>query len=137
MKLMNDKKLIIIGLLIFFGVCSSVCWYNWLSAAEKGAPEPLLSEKAKAAGYCVVPKDKMKAEHMKILDQWREHVVRTGKREYVIPETGRTFNMSLSTGEDSCMGCHSNKSEFCDRCHDYASVKPYCWDCHLEPKEKE
>ena len=34
----------------------------------------------------------------------------------------------------SCMSCHSNKDEFCDRCHDYLAVKPYCWECHVEPK---
>ena len=48
---------------------------------------------------------------------------------------GKTYNMSLS---NTCMDCHDNKAEFCDRCHDYASVRPYCWDCHIEnPKEKE
>jgi hypothetical protein len=38
--------------------------------------------------------------------------------------------------QNTCMQCHPNKAEFCDRCHNYASVKPYCWDCHVEPKEK-
>jgi hypothetical protein len=33
------------------------------------------------------------------------------------------------------MGCHVNKSEFCDRCHDYTAVTPYCWECHVEPRE--
>jgi hypothetical protein len=32
------------------------------------------------------------------------------------------------------MDCHSNKKEFCDTCHDYSSVTPYCWSCHIEPK---
>ena len=27
-----------------------------------------------------------------------------------------------------------DKADFCDKCHTYASVKPYCWDCHTEPK---
>ena len=34
----------------------------------------------------------------------------------------------------SCMSCHANKDKFCDRCHDYLAVKPYCWDCHVEPQ---
>jgi hypothetical protein len=33
------------------------------------------------------------------------------------------------------MACHTSKKEFCDRCHDYTSVTPYCWDCHLAPVE--
>ena len=46
---------------------------------------------------------------------------------------GKAYNMSL---QNTCMKCHPNKSEFCDKCHNYTSVKPYCWDCHVEPKEK-
>lgn len=34
----------------------------------------------------------------------------------------------------SCMDCHSNRDQFCDRCHFYVSVDPYCWDCHIEPR---
>jgi hypothetical protein len=32
------------------------------------------------------------------------------------------------------MKCHDNKEEFCDKCHLYAGVTPYCWDCHIDPK---
>jgi hypothetical protein len=38
-------------------------------------------------------------------------VVRNAEREFVNPE-GKTFNMSLS---NTCLDCHSNKAEFCDR----------------------
>ncbi|MCF7809732.1 hypothetical protein K9N50_01950 [bacterium] len=34
----------------------------------------------------------------------------------------------------SCIECHSNKEQFCDRCHTYMSVDPYCWDCHIIPE---
>jgi hypothetical protein len=34
----------------------------------------------------------------------------------------------------TCLGCHKNKSEFCDRCHSYSGVDPYCMDCHVLPK---
>ena len=34
-----------------------------------------------------------------------------------------------------CVKCHSNKERFCDRCHDYAGVKPTCWNCHIVPGE--
>ncbi len=132
---MNDKKWIILGLIIFFGMCSSIGWYK-LIAGDSAEHEPVITEKTRAMGDCVMPKAKMKVEHMKLLDVWRDRVVRYAEREYET-EDGKKFNMSLSTGEESCMGCHSNKTEFCDRCHDYASVRPYCWDCHLEPKEKE
>ena len=135
---MNDKKIIITGLTIFVVIMLFPFLWNITTRLVEGAapvPEPVLSEKAKAAGYCVMPKEEMKAEHMQILDHWRDVVVREGDRVYEAAN-GKKFNMSLSTGDESCMGCHSNKTEFCDKCHDYASVRPYCWDCHNEPKEK-
>ena len=131
---MNDKNIIITGLVIFFVFLTFPFWYNMGKASP--VPEPKLTDKAKAAKECVEPKEYMKVEHMQILDIWRDGVVREANRVY-ISEKGKKFNMSLSTGDDSCMGCHSNKADFCDKCHDYASVTPYCWDCHIEPpKEK-
>jgi hypothetical protein len=128
---MNDRKWIITGLVIFLGIFTFPFWYNLGKAAP--APEPVLSEKAKAAKTCVRPTEYMRAEHMQLLDIWRDTVVRTGQRMYVNSD-GKTFNMSLS---NTCLDCHANKAEFCDKCHNYASARPYCWDCHIDnPKEK-
>ena len=127
---MNDKKWIITGLVIFILIFTFPLWYNHLKEAP--APEPKLSDKAKAAKECIAPKDAMKVEHMQILDVWRDAVVRGGERIYV-GSTGKEFNMSLT---NTCLDCHSEKAEFCDKCHNYASVSPYCWDCHIDPKEK-
>jgi hypothetical protein len=129
---MNDKKLITFGVVVFIVAVTFPFWFNMGKAAP--APEVVLTEKAKAAKTCVRSKEFMQAEHMQLLDVWREQVVRAAVREYVSPE-GKTYNMSLS---NTCLDCHSNKAEFCDRCHNYASVTPYCWDCHIEnPKETE
>jgi len=128
---MNDKKLIIAGVIIFIIIALFPFWYNRGKAAPP--PELKLTERAKAAKVCVRSTDYMKAEHMQLLDVWREAVVREGDRIYVSP-SGKEYTMSLS---NTCLDCHSNKTEFCDRCHDYASVRPYCWDCHIDnPKEK-
>lgn len=127
---MNDKKWIILGLIIFMGLFTLPLWYNLGIKTGKAAPAPelVLTEKAKAAKACVMPTDYMAAEHMQLLDQWRHQVVRNGQREFV-NEHGKAFTMSLS---NTCLDCHSNKAEFCDRCHNYASVRPYCWDCHQD-----
>ncbi len=69
---------------------------------------------------------------MQMLDEWRDDVVRNNDRTYTSADYGTTFDKSLS---NTCMDCHSNKAEFCDSCHDYSSVTPYCWECHVEPKE--
>lgn len=134
---MNNKKLydrekVLAGLAIFVIIMTFPFWYNMGKAAP--APELKLSDKAKAVKECVAPKAFIKAEHMQILDIWRDSVVRNGERLYTVA-SGKQYNMSLSTGENSCMGCHVSKADFCDRCHNYASVRPYCWDCHIEPKE--
>jgi hypothetical protein len=127
-----DKGPVTIGLVIFVLLMTFPFWYNMGKAAP--APELVLSDKAKAAKECVAPAAFMKAGHMQILDIWRDSVVRDADRSY-IASNGKSYNMSLSSGENSCMGCHVSKAEFCDRCHNYASVTPYCWDCHIEPKE--
>ncbi len=128
---MKDKKLIVTGVIIFLVIATFPFWYNRGKAAPM--PELVLTPKAKAAKVCVRSTDYMRAEHMQLLDVWREKVVREGDRIYVSP-SGKQYNMSLS---NTCLDCHSNKAQFCDRCHDYASVRPYCWDCHLDnPKEK-
>ena len=123
---MKDKKKILAGLAVFIAAITFPFWYNMGKAAP--APELELTAKAKAAKVCVMPTAYMKAEHMQLLDVWRHNVVRNGERAFVNAE-GQLFDMSLS---NTCLDCHSNKAQFCDRCHDYASVRPYCWDCHID-----
>jgi hypothetical protein len=129
---MNDKKFVIIGIIVFLIIVTSPLWFQWVWGKPGPAPEPVLADKAKAAKECVRSKDYMTRQHMKLLDFWRYEVVRKAERIYVNP-SGKEFTMSLS---NTCLDCHSNKTEFCDRCHNYASVRPYCWDCHIDnPKE--
>jgi hypothetical protein len=132
---MNDKKWIVLGLIIFLGLFTFPLWYNMVIKAGKAAPAPklVLTAKAKAAGSCVMSKEYMAAEHMHLLDKWRLTVVRDGEREFVNPE-GKVFGVSLS---NVCLDCHSNKAEFCDRCHNYASFDPIAGIATSKtPKEK-
>ncbi len=123
---MKDKNKILAGLVVLIAAVTFPFWYNLGKAAP--APEVELTAKAKAAKVCVMPTEYMRAEHMQLLDVWRHNVSRNGERAFVNAD-GQLFNMSLS---NTCLDCHSNKKEFCDRCHDYASVRPYCWDCHID-----
>ncbi len=128
---MKDKKKILAGLVVFIAVITFPFWFNMGKAAP--APELELTAEAKAAKSCVMPTEYMKVEHMQLLDVWRHNVVRRGERMFVNAD-GKLFNMSLS---NTCLDCHSNKEKFCDRCHDYASVRPYCWDCHIDSPKGE
>ncbi|PKN34044.1 MAG: menaquinol oxidoreductase [Deltaproteobacteria bacterium HGW-Deltaproteobacteria-19] len=120
-----------IGLAVFLALATYPFWH----AAGKAMPVPELDLETPAiralpARLCVAPTAEMKTRHMQILDEWRTEVVRNGRRTFETPD-GRRFDRSLTR---TCMQCHSNKERFCDRCHDYAGVKPKCWDCHIVPE---
>jgi hypothetical protein len=68
--------------------------------------------------------------HEALLSDWRDEAVRVSDRVYVTAD-GRRYEKSLTR---TCLGCHQNKANSCDRCHDYLDVKPYCWECHVDPK---
>lgn len=129
---MQNGGKIFAGLAVFLILVAFPFIYNMGKATV--APEldlktPVINELAEKK--CIESKEFMRAEHMQMLDTWRDSVVRDGNRIYVNSE-GKGFTMSL---QNTCMNCHSNKKNFCDKCHNYMAVKPYCWDCHIAPKE--
>ena len=127
---MRDKGKIIIGLIVFLVIITFPIWYN--IAMGKATYTPKL-EYPVDMGRCVADSAYIRDYHMELLNTWRDKVVREGVRVYYTPD-GREFEMSLS---NTCMKCHNNKQEFCDKCHTYLSVDPYCWKCHIDPKELE
>ncbi|HXY55934.1 MAG TPA: sulfate reduction electron transfer complex DsrMKJOP subunit DsrJ [Nitrospirota bacterium] len=138
MKLYDGGK-IIIGLLIFVGIATFPFYYNIGKVNAKPEPKvdtPAIQEWEKQYGKkeCVEPKEFMRTDHMQLVNLWRDSVVRSMNREYISTASHKKFNMSLQNG---CMHCHSNKKKFCDECHNYMAVKPFCWDCHIQPQEKE
>lgn len=126
---MHDSGKIITGIVIFLGLMTFPFWYNVGRAAYE-RPELQLP---KDVEQCIEATEWMQAEHMVLLNDWRDVVVRDGERIYHATD-GKTYNMSL---QNTCMECHQTKEKFCDRCHDTASVSPYCWDCHIAPVEEE
>lgn len=129
---MYDSRYIITGLVVGLVLLSFPFWYNRGKAAP--VPEPKLDTpviQKMAVKQCVLPKAEMRASHMQLLNDWRTWVVRDGIRIYTAAD-GKQYTMSL---QNECMKCHSNKTQFCDQCHNYAGVAPYCWTCHIPPKE--
>ncbi len=127
---MHDVGKIAGGLVVFLALATSPLWYNALSASPPSVPK--LELPPNGSTQCVETAEFMRANHMQLLNQWRDEVVRVGLRDYRSTLTGKTYEMSLTR---TCMDCHSNKAEFCDRCHNYLAVDPYCWNCHVAPKE--
>lgn len=126
---MRDQGLIYGGLVAFLGLLTFPAWYNVAAGKTAKPPEVRLPAREK---QCVAPAGYMRTSHMALLVNWREEVVRRHTRTFTA-FNGKTYDMSLTR---TCLsGCHSNKAEFCDRCHNYVGVTgPYCMDCHVDPK---
>jgi hypothetical protein len=125
---MYDAGKVILGLIVFIALITFPTWYNVATGKATYVPE---LEKPVKGETCVADIEYMRASHMDLLNQWRDDVVREGQRVYTAPD-GTKYNMSLS---HTCLDCHSNKDKFCDRCHEYMGIDPYCYDCHIIPEE--
>jgi hypothetical protein len=125
---MRDRILICISLCLFLALATFPFTYNLSSGQTSKSPDLKLPDRETA---CVAQTEYMRSSHMQLLLNWREDRVRRDIRSYVGFD-GRDYSISL-TG--TCLKqCHTNKAEFCDRCHSYAGVQgPYCMDCHVDP----
>lgn len=123
---MYDTGKVLLGILIFLAAFTSPFWLN--IANGKGGERPVL-EYPTNAKKCLYEKEYMNSYHMDILNEWRDKLVREDIHFTTI--NGKKVEMSLSK---TCMSCHTNKDNFCDRCHNYLDVNPYCWDCHVAPE---
>ena len=126
---MYDSGKVIAGIIIFLLLMTLPILYNITVGNADYRVDPV-----KPAGKetCVKNTEWMKSWHMDLLNDWRDEVVRGGNRVHV-GDDGHKYNKSLT---NTCLDCHDKKSQFCDKCHDYAGVNVYCWDCHLIPEEK-
>ena len=135
MKLYDGGK-VFVGLIIFVGLFVSPFIFGMSKPHKAPDPKldtPVINDLAEEDKKCVEPKEFMRVGHMLLLDDWRDNALREGNRKYEDSE-GREIEVSL---QNTCVKCHSNKKKFCDECHNYMAVKPYCWDCHIAPVEKE
>lgn len=65
---------------------------------------------------CVRDSSYMRFSHMDLLKETRTDVIRKGLKG----------GITLA----GCGDCHVNRDQFCDKCHDAASVILDCWGCH-------
>jgi hypothetical protein len=124
---MYHKNKILTGLAVFVVLMTYPFWNNIGSAAYT---RPVV-EKPKNANACVESVEFMRSEHMAMINTWRDEVVRNGQHEYHSTANHQVYQKSLTK---TCLKCHENKAEFCDKCHATVAVNPYCWDCHVDPK---
>jgi hypothetical protein len=126
---MRDRPVIFAGLFLFVGLVTAPFWYGGARKDLSHVPDLKLPTNAK---QCVAPLNYMRNSHMQLLVNWRDEVVRDNQRQFTA-YNGKVYDKSLTR---TCLTqCHTNKAEFCDRCHTYAGVSgPYCWDCHIDTK---
>jgi len=118
---------VVIGLIIFLVLFSLPFLYSAITGNRGAIPELVYPADATE---CVAGKEYMRSNHMDLLNQWRDKVVR-GQERLHRAENGTEYVMSLS---NTCLGCHSAE-KFCQRCHDHLAVSPFCWECHVEREE--
>ncbi|MDX9857436.1 MAG: sulfate reduction electron transfer complex DsrMKJOP subunit DsrJ [candidate division Zixibacteria bacterium] len=124
---MYNSGTVIIGVLAFLVLLLFPVWYNLASGQIDHEPDLAKPIRGEA---CVTETAYMRANHMNLLNDWRDRVVREGERVYVAAD-GQRYEMSLT---NTCLDCHADKVKFCDECHTYMAVDPYCWDCHIVPE---
>ena len=125
---MHDAGKILIGVIIFFVLATIPVWNSAASGKADYVPQPVTPDQPE----CIESGEWMTLHHMKLLDNWRQHVVREGESYYEASD-GEDWFMSLT---ETCLGCHTSKADFCDQCHNYADVQPECWTCHNVPGEE-
>lgn len=125
---MYNAKAVIIGIVIFAAIFSSPFWTSWIGQnyTKTGVVSPA-DEKT-----CIEDTEFMRAQHMRLLNEWRDQALREENRVYVSALNGKKWGISL---QNTCLKCHSNYTEFCEKCHVANSVYPYCWTCHIIPTE--
>jgi len=124
-----DREKVITGIVIFLFILMSPLWYNAFSGRAGFTPELVMPKGEK---NCVEDRVYMRGNHMNLLEKWKHDAIRHERREYKGFD-GKIYNISI-TG--TCLGCHTDKARFCDRCHQYNGVKtPKCWNCHNVPQQ--
>ena len=124
---MHDTGKVLLGLAAFVGLATGPVWYGM--GRGRGQP-PELEKPVGGATRCIEPTPVMRARHMQILNEWREKG-RDGRVDAVVASDGQRHRMSL-TG--TCLGCHADPAKFCNKCHEYAGVEAFCWDCHQQKR---
>ena len=129
---MGDRGKIVLGLAVFVILVTFPFWSRLAASGEVQTMLPELEYPADETA-CVEDTPYMKANHMNLLNDWRDNLVRRGVEEYTSTSganAGRVYQISLTK---TCLDCHDNRDDFCTRCHDYADVTPTCWECHTTP----
>ena len=116
--LRKNKSVVAIAALALV-VLLPIAYYGIRDAFSHGS-DPFLEKPDPKHQKCVRDTTYMRFQHMVLLKEIREQVVREGKRN----------DISLA----KCRDCHTNRGRFCDRCHLTVNLYLDCFSCHDYPE---
>jgi hypothetical protein len=118
---MNKPRVLIPLLIIVAPLLYSIS--GFVFGKESADDLPFVEVPTDRFEKCVRDTEYMRYRHMELLREIRVKVVRDGIRDEM--------------GLDQCKGCHENRKEFCNKCHDIANVVLDCYGCHYYPETPE
>ena len=126
------SSLRLLALLVLLGVWAP----GLVTAAEVGAssfgqvaiPSPV---KPAQAENCVEPVEVMRRDHMKFLLHQRDETVLDGERSKKYSLVGCIDCHNPSDANEEIVR-YEDPQHFCAGCHNYASVKIDCFECHAD-----
>ncbi len=103
------------------------------AAVSAGDLRPDIPKAAKGK-QCVEDTEFMRRNHMDLLKHQRVETTRLGIRDKK-HSLKNCFTCHVVMGSDGKPITVSDPRHFCRECHDYAAVKPDCWQCHVSTPE--
>lgn len=94
--------------------------FNFVFGQDSDDVRPFLEKPDPLYDKCVRDTEYMRYHHWELLRDVRVQAVRYGIRGDV------SF--------DDCRGCHTSREQFCNKCHQAASVYLDCFGCHYYPE---
>lgn len=127
---MNRNRLVALGLILFVVLFTFPVLMNLGKTALQTQPPPLLQDARAMQDLAdklgVKNEQEFREKHKQLLSEWKDTVVRDGKRIYVNKD-GREIPISLEN--------LASQPQYCNACHEYAGIdQPNCWTCHVQPK---
>lgn len=114
--------------IILLPIAFSVVWAVASPGDEGAQPFLVMPEREEA---CIEDTAYMRFQHMDLLLDLRDEVVREGSHMQVVVD-GQVRQVTL----DGCWDCHTDRTQFCNRCHDSVNLNLNCFKCHHDPSSE-
>ena len=121
-KFLNNRLELVVLVFLMLLIISPLI-YNVFSFTFAGDIQSLkldLEKPDKKYTECVKDTEYMRVNHMDLLHEIRDEVMREGKRGSILL--------------NNCRGCHVSKTQFCNKCHNIVGVVNDCFSCHYYPE---